>query len=132
MKLLPGREAVFLAGGRWPTRFCELEFVERHADSAAAEGDAFGLQAQPLFDELIAAQLDLTAGAHDAMPGESEGGVQHARHQPRRPRETGRLGDRAIGGDFAARYGTDGAKDAGSACQPCVHDARAMGNAILL
>jgi hypothetical protein len=44
------------------------EFVRLHIDSPASEAHSFTFQSQALFDGRISAQLNLAAGAQNAMP----------------------------------------------------------------
>lgn len=72
-------------------------------NAAAAEGDAFALEPEALLHAGMAAQFDFTAGANDAVPGDSAvRGAQGPGDLPRVPGESSGASDLAVGGHFAA------------------------------
>src|SRR5581483_6252062 len=82
-----------------------------HPDAGAAKGDAFGFEAEALFESVFAGQGDFAAGADDAMPGKTAGGSQGPDYLTRATGETGGAGDVAIGGDFAFGDAANGVAD---------------------
>ena len=84
-----------------------------HVDAAAAEGDAFGFEAKALLKAGFSTQLDFTAGAENALPGESDGAAQDADDLAGGAGMSGSAGDSAIGRDFAPRDGANSGEDIG-------------------
>jgi hypothetical protein len=78
-------------------------FVALHVNAAATKTDVFAFQSKALFDGVISAELDLSAGSQDAVPGQANRSVKGPRHQPGAAAETGGARDRTIGRDFATR-----------------------------
>jgi len=96
-----GRSARTESGSGCSSRFArafgELEFVTLHVDTAATEADAFGLQAEALFQAGFAAEFDLPTRAEDAVPGESDRAAQDADDLACRAGMSGSAGDGAVG-----------------------------------
>ena len=86
-------------------------FVAFHIDTAAAEGNFLTFQAKALFDSVIAAKFDLAAGAKNAVPGHTDGGMQGSGDQSGAAAEASGATDRTVGGNFAAGNGTDQVKN---------------------
>jgi hypothetical protein len=59
-----------------------------HIHPAAAETHALGLESEPLFEGRIAAELDFSARAEDALPGQPESITQDGRDSASSTRET--------------------------------------------
>jgi hypothetical protein len=78
--------------------------MQSHVDAATAEGDSFGLKPKTLFNSGISAQLDFSASTYDAMPGETDGGMQCPRNLSGGAGVSCCLGNRAIGGDPAVGH----------------------------
>lgn len=95
-------------------RFCawKLELVLGHIHATSAKNDAFGFQAQPLFDGRISTQLDFPAGAEDTMPGQPPRGMQRPDYLARRAGIARGACDGAVGGYFPPRDFSDSGKDA--------------------
>jgi len=75
--------------------------VTLHIHAATTENDVFTFQAQALFDGVISAELDLSAGSQDAVPGQANRSVQGPRHQPGAAAEACGARDRTVSRDFA-------------------------------
>ena len=87
----------------------EAEFMQTHVNAPAAKGDAFVLEPQPLLHRGRAAQFDVTARAHHAVPGyRPVRRSQGPRHLSRVPRITGGAGHTSVRGNFAFRNFPDG------------------------
>jgi hypothetical protein len=56
--------------------------VKFHIHATPAENYAFSFETKPLLEGGITAQLDFSACAQDAMPGQSEGAMQGPSHSP--------------------------------------------------
>ena len=81
-----------------------------HIYAAAAEGDAFGLEAEALLEAGVAGEADVAAGSQDAMPGDAAVGiVQGPGNLAGGAGESGGPGDIAVGGHPALRNAQDGA-----------------------
>ena len=79
-----------------------------HVHAQADEGDALALEQESLLRAFHPRQQDLSAGADDALPGQPARTVQRPHDLPRCARETGRVGNVAVGRDLAARDPADG------------------------
>jgi len=88
-----------------------MEFVKTHVHSAAPKRDAFHLQAKPLIHGMMAAQLDVPAGADNALPGKIDSRVKRPHHLARCAGIARGLGDRAISRHVATRHSADGGND---------------------
>ena len=85
----------------WPCGF-EAEFMQTHVNAPAAKGDAFVLEPQPLFHGGGAAQFDVAAGAHHAVPWyRPVRRSQRPRDLPRVTRVAGGPSHAAVGRNFA-------------------------------
>ena len=62
--------------------------VAFHIDAAAAKDDVFTFQAKALFEGVIAAKLDLSTGAQNAVPGQANRSMKGPRHQAGAAAET--------------------------------------------
>jgi hypothetical protein len=95
--------------GCFPTT--EGVFVEVHVDAFAAEFDAFDAEAKALFGCCLASQLDLAAGADDALPGQSlKGGfAKQMCDRAMVERITCCYGDFAVGGNLSPGNGANDA-----------------------
>lgn len=74
-----------------------------HGDAFATERHAFEFQTCPLFPGGVAAELDLSAGADDAMPGQvvDREDAQKACDRAVIPRVASGCGDSSVGADLA-------------------------------
>ena len=89
----------------------EAKFVDAHVNAPAAKCHAFVLKPQPLLHPRRAAQFDVTARAHYAVPG--NGPVRRAqrpRNLPRVTRITSGSGHAAVGRNLAFRDFPDGSE----------------------
>ena len=75
--------------------------VALHVNAATTENDLFTFQTQALFDGVISAELDLSAGSQDAVPGQANRSVKGPRHQPGAAVEASGARNRTVGRDFA-------------------------------
>jgi hypothetical protein len=86
----------------------ESKLMPVHIDSAAAKGDAFHLQPEPLLEPVLARYADNASSAQHAVPGQSVERVQRPNYLPRGSRKSGGGGDLSIGGDLSSRDLSDG------------------------
>jgi hypothetical protein len=84
-----------------------------HVDAAAAERDAFGLEAEALLEGGFSTQLDFTAGAEDPLPREPDGAAQDADDLAGGAGMSGSAGDGTVSRDFAARDGANSGENIG-------------------
>lgn len=101
MRALDARtESGSSAGGasfRGPLWTRKFEFVEFHIHSPAAKLDAFGFQAETLFETGFATELDLSPRTENALPRETDGAAQDADDLARGSGMTGGTGNRTVG-----------------------------------
>ena len=71
-------------------------------DAAAAEADAFGFQAEALFECGVSAQLDLSTRAEYSVPWQSDSLAQGGSCLTRSSRQTCSFGNRAISRNHTA------------------------------
>jgi hypothetical protein len=85
--------------------------VDIHVDASAAKLNALHLKPKPLFRRRFAAQLDLAAGANDALPWKSlkRSIAQQPRHCPMVKRVACGCGNLAVSRNLAFRNGTNDA-----------------------
>ena len=91
----------------------ELELEFGHADTASAEGDTFGFQAEALFEAGLAGESDASAGGDHAVPGKSIRLAQGPDDLAGGAGESSGARDRAVGGNFASRDLQDRGADLG-------------------
>ena len=99
-------------------RFLEPEFVLLHIDASAAEGDAFHLQTESLLGSTFSGELDGTARADDALPGQAGNLTKNAYDLAGSSRPACGSGDGSVGGDGSfgqrANSGDDSGAEIGS------------------
>ena len=76
-------------------------FVHLHVDTLPAEGYAFRLQAEALFESVFSGEFDGAPRAQDPMPGESVRAVQGAGSLAGSVGDACGGGDRSVAADFA-------------------------------
>jgi hypothetical protein len=81
---------------------CELEFVTRHIDAPSTKADAFRFKPEALFKGGMPAQLNLSAGTQNAMPGQPNSRAQRCRRISGSAGKPGSSGDRSVSRDHAA------------------------------
>jgi len=89
----------------------EAKFVAFHVHAPSLEGNAFGLQAEPLLEPGFPTQLDMPAGAQNPVPGKAVGAVKNSHHLAHRPRIARGPSNGSVRRNAAARDSTDGDPD---------------------
>jgi len=79
----------------------------RRIDTAAVDPDAFGFKAKALFQAACPGQPDFSAGADDAVPGQSFGVLKRPHDLPGTAGEAGCFRHLTVGGYSAARNPPD-------------------------
>ena len=74
-----------------------------HIHAPSAKPHALRFQPKPLFDRVVAAQLNFPARAKNSLPWQTERPMQHSRNLACMSRQTSCTGDRPISGNLAAR-----------------------------
>ncbi len=82
-----------------------------HPHFASSERYAFGLEAQPLLQAVLAWQHDFSAGPHHPMPGQATRPAQRPHHLSSAPWKTGGTRNIPISGNLAFRNGANGVAD---------------------
>ena len=111
--MFSGYSLALLAGrlwGLWARRPFVLMLF--HPDASSVKDDAFGLQAEALFQAIFAGKRNFAAGADHAMPGQpARSAAQRPDHLSRTSGKTSRARHVAIGGHFAFRNSANGVAD---------------------
>jgi hypothetical protein len=81
--------------------FIELVLMLLHPDTGSMESDAFGFQAEALFQAIFARERDFAAGSDHSMPRQTACTPERPDHLTGTTGEAGRARDVAIGGDSA-------------------------------
>jgi hypothetical protein len=89
----------------------KAKFVFFHINASTAEGDAFHLQAKPLFRSTFAGEFDRPSGTDDALPGQARNLTENANDLACGSGRTGGSSDRSVGGYGPFGQRADGMDD---------------------
>jgi hypothetical protein len=85
--------------------------VKLHVNFPAAEGDAFSLEPEALFEGVVSAQLYGASGAYYTLPRQADGTTECSHYLAGGARKSSGFRDCAISGDLSVRNAASGGHD---------------------